>query len=133
MFGNGSKQIYSKSMGKYPLTPEEKKRLMIHIHKLQGGKVQTMTNDYGQFEKWIKTEDPTFYRSIQHKLREAWEEFKRLATDILEGIGKAGAALTIAPAISIIEGVKEGFENGLVAGVEKGFDVLGKCLDDLFK
>ena len=120
-------------MGKYPLTPEEKQRLKINIGHLQGGRVKIMTNDYGQFENWIKTEDPVFYRSIQHKLREAWEEFKRLATDILEGIGKAGAALTIAPAISIIEGVKEGFKNGPVAGIEKGFDVLGKCLDDLFE
>ena len=120
-------------MGKNKLKPDEKKRLLKLFDELEGGRRDEVTSEYGHFEIWIKTADPIFYRSIQHKLREAWEEFKRLATDILEGIGKAGAALTIAPAISIIEGVKEGFENGLVAGVEKGFDVLGKCLDDLFK
>ena len=120
-------------MGKYPLTPEEKKRLMINIGHLQGGRVETMTNDYGQFEKWIKTEDPVFYRSIQHKLREAWEEFKRLATDILEGIGKVSAAVIVTPIVGIVEGLSEGFEKGLGAGVEKAFDKMGSFLDDLFK
>ena len=120
-------------MGQYALKPGERERLEDILGKMTQTNVSIATSNYGNFCDTIKNEDPTFYRSIQHKLREAWEEFKRLATDILEGIGKTGVALTIAPAISIIEGVKEGFENGLVAGVEKGFDVLGKCLDDLFK
>lgn len=120
-------------MGKYPLTEAEKQRVLSFIHKNSPEIIGKSAADFNHFNNWIKNEDPTFHRSIQHKLRDVWEEFKKLATSILEGIGIVSAAVIVTPIVGIVEGVSEGLENGLAAGVEKAFNEMGDFLGRLFK
>lgn len=97
-------------------------------------KVDAATNlsSYDNMCGWLRRDHYSFYLSVKNDLYELWEEVKRVASDILEGVGKGAAAVVFAPIVGVIEGVAEGFENGLEAGVKKGLKAMDNFLDNIF-
>lgn len=118
-------------MGKYPLSPSEEKQFDKMWRELSSGKKATAVLDFDHFCSWLRGEDSSFYYSIQSKLRELWDEIKSTVSDIAEGTLIGVGAVVATPIVGVVEGLKEGFENGPIEGVKKGFKAMGSFLDDL--
>lgn len=105
------------------------KRLCDELDKVDAA---TKLSSYDNMCSWLRKDHYSFYQNVKNDLYELWEEVKKIASNILEGVGKGAAAVVFTPIVGIIEGVEEGFENGLEAGVKKGFKSMGKFLDEIF-
>lgn len=114
------------------MTDDQKKKFKHLCIQLEKAEAATKLSTYDNMCEWLRRDHYSFYLTVKKDLYELWEEVKKMASDILVGIGKGTAAVVLTPIVGVVEGVSEGFENGLEAGVKKGFKAMGDFLDGIF-
>ena len=114
------------------LTPSEQARFDRLWKSMSDSRKAMIVIDFDHFCSWLRGEDSSFYYSIKNKLSELWDEVKSTIGDFAEGAFKAYASVAVTPVVAVVEGVKEGFNNGLEAGIDKAFEEGKKFLKDLW-
>lgn len=65
------------------MTQEEKIQAEKFINMLDKGTIGIVANDFYRYKETLKTSDPDIYKKLKHVLKEAWNELRVFAKDIL--------------------------------------------------
>ena len=95
------------------LTNEQRQQLNSMLNHMSQAEINSKLSSYDNMQRWLYNEHYEFYLRVKDKLRDVWDEVKRLALKVLEG-----AAIAVAVPVYIAAQV-----------VATPFRILGKILD----
>lgn len=108
------------------------KQIQSYFNSLTESTQKTVSSNKDSFKSWLRNSYFGLYLKVSPYIDEIWSQVKEIATGLLEAIGVGAAAVVATPIIGVVEGIKEGLDNGFEAGVSKAFKSMGEVLDDLF-
>lgn len=79
------------------------KQLCYELDKVEAAK---NLKSYDNMCDWLRKDHYSFYNQVKNNLYELWEEVKKIASDILEGVAIGAAVVVAAPVIGLYEGIK---------------------------
>lgn len=119
--------------------PDMPQELASQVERFLNGERQAgnriATENVSAFSNWFERKNPTLYRKVKpyiDKLFDAIKEFGEGLKAVGEAALKTYASVAVTPVVAVVEGVKEGFNNGLEAGFNKAKDEAKKFLKDLW-
>lgn len=88
------------------MTEAQKNKFKQFCNELDKAEAATNLKSYDNMCDWLREDHYSFYNQVKDDLYELWEEVKKIASDILEGVAIGAAVVVAAPVIGLYEGIK---------------------------